>query len=185
MVFKNLKLKKYMKKYVKKIDGKNVYKTRSHIVITKDGMNIYNPSEEMILSDGWVEYVYVEPEKTIEEYKNEKIDEIKHFDESSLVNEFYIQGIPVWLDKTTRVGLKLRFESEIAMGKSETSLWYNGIQFPLSLENAMQMLLAIEIYASACYDNTHYHMAQVNVLEKVEDIKNYDYTVGYPEKLQF
>ena len=148
-------------------------------------MNIFNPTEEMILDDGWVEYVYIEHEKTIEEYKNEKINEIKSYDESSLVNEFYIQGIPVWLDKTTRVGLKLRFESEIAMGKTETSLWYNDIQFPLPLENAMQMLFAIELYASACYDNTHYHISQVNVLENIEDIKNYDYTIGYPEKLQF
>jgi hypothetical protein len=174
-----------MKKYVKEIEGKKVYKTRQQIVISKNGMSTYNPTEEMILSDGWVEYVYIEHEKTIEEYKNEKINEIKHYDESSLVNEFYIQGLPVWLDKTTRVGLKLRFESEIAMGKTETSLWYDDIQFPLQLENAMQMLFAIELYASACYDNTHYHISRVNVLENIEDIKNYDYTIGYPEKLQF
>jgi hypothetical protein len=174
-----------MKKYVKEIEGKKVYKTRQQIVISKNGMSTYNPTEEMILSDGWVEYVYIEHEKTIEEYKNEKINEIKHYDESSLVNEFYIQGIPVWLDKSTRVGLKLRFESEIAMGKTETSLWYDDIQFPLQLENAMQMLFAIELYASACYDNTHYHISRVNVLENIEDIKNYDYTIGYPEKLQF
>lgn len=174
-----------MKKYVKEIDGKKVYKTRKHIVISKNGMSTYNPTEEMILNDGWVEYVHIEHKKTIEEYKNEKINEIKCYDESSLVNEFYIQGIPVWLDKTTRVGLKLRFESEIAMGKTETSLWYNDTKFPLSLENAMQMLFAIELYASACYDNTHYHISQVNVLENIDDIKNYDYTIGYPEKLQF
>ena len=174
-----------MKKYTKNINGFNAIRTRKQIVLNKTKMNIFNPTEEMILDDGWVEYVYIEHEKTIEEYKNEKINEIKSYDESSLVNEFYIQGIPVWLDKTTRVGLKLRFESEIAMGKTETSLWYNDIQFPLPLENAMQMLFAIELYASACYDNTHYHISQVNVLENIEDIKNYDYTIGYPEKLQF
>ena len=174
-----------MKKYTKNINGINAIRTRKQIVLNKNKMNIFNPTEEMILDDGWVEYVYIEHEKTIEEYKNEKINEIKSYDESSLVNEFYIQGIPVWLDKTTRVGLKLRFESEIAMGKTETSLWYNDIQFPLPLENAMQMLFAIELYASACYDNTHYHISQVNVLENIEDIKNYDYTIGYPEKLQF
>ena len=174
-----------MKVYVKEIDGQKIYKTRSKIVITKNGMNTYNPTEEMILNDGWVEYVYVEHEKTIQEYKDEKIEEIKHYDESPSVNEFYIQGIPVWLDKTTRVGLKLRFESEIAMGKTDTSLWYDNIQFPLSLSDAMNMLYAIELYASACYDNTHYHIAQVSLLESIEDVQNYDYIVGYPEKLNF
>jgi hypothetical protein len=170
-----------MKRYIK--DKK--IKFANQIVIKKDGKQIINPSEDMILADGWKEYIYVELEKTIQDYKNEKLEEIKHYDESSSVNEFYIQGIPVWLDKSTRVGLKLRFESEIAMGKTETSLWYDDIQFPLQLENAMQMLFAIELYASACYDNTHYHISRVNVLENIEDIKNYDYTIGYPEKLQF
>ena len=174
-----------MKKYFKEIDGTRVYKTRSQITITKNGMTTYNPTEKMILEDGWTEYVYVAPEKTIQEYKREKLDEIKHYDESSEVNEFFIHDIPVWLDKTTRVGLKLRFESEIAMGKTETTLWYNNIQFPLPLENAIQMLFAIEVYASSCYDMTQYHLAQVNELEDINEIENYDYTTGYPEKLNF
>ena len=42
-----------MKKYEK--DGKRY--TRNQIVIRKNGMQIINPTEEMILADGWVEYV--------------------------------------------------------------------------------------------------------------------------------
>lgn len=125
------------------------------------------------------------PEKTIEDYRKEKIEEVKHYDESGEVNMFYIQGLEVWLDKQTRTGLKLRFEAELAMGKEETSLWYNNMQFPLTLEAAMQMLYAIEIYASACYDNTQKHIAEIEKLETEEDIKNYDFTVDYPEKLNF
>jgi hypothetical protein len=49
----------------------------------------------------------------------------------------------------------------------------------------MQMLYAIEVYASKCYDNTQYHISQVNKLDNIEDLKNYDYTTGYPEKLIF
>ena len=174
-----------MKKYVKEINGKKVYKTRQQIVISKDGMSTYNPTEEMILADGWIEYIYVAPEKTIDDYKRDLIDTITYYDSSSEVNEFYIQGMPVWLDKNTRVGLRLRFESEAALGKIETTLWYNGIQFPLKLEDAVNMLHAIELYASACYDNTQYHIAQINNLETIEDVKNYNYKSGYPEKLQF
>ena len=125
------------------------------------------------------------PEKTTDDYKKEKIEEVRHYDESDDVNVFYIQGLEVWLDKQTRTGLKLRFESEIAVGKEETSLWYNNMQFPLTLENAMQMLYAIENYASACYDNTQKHIAEIEKLEIKEDIENYDFTVGYPEKLNF
>lgn len=48
--------------YIK--DG--IIKTRNQIVIHKDGMSTYNPTEEMILADGWVEYVppTVEPKKS-------------------------------------------------------------------------------------------------------------------------
>ena len=46
-----------MKRYTKEINGKTVIKTRQQIVISKNGMNTYNPTEEMILEDGWVEYI--------------------------------------------------------------------------------------------------------------------------------
>lgn len=170
-----------MKRYIKD----NKIKTAKQIIIHKDGKQIINPTEEMILANGWVEYIAPVYEKTIEDYKRDKKDEILHFDSSEEVNIFYIQGLPVWLDKTTRAGLKLRFEAEIAVGKTDTVLWYNGMQFPLSLEQAIQMLYAIEVYASACYDNTQKHLTAVDILETVEDIENYDYRIGYPEKLEF
>ena len=47
------------------------------------------------------------------------------------------------------------------------------------------MLNAIELYASACYDNTQVHIANINAIEDIETLKNYDYRTGYPEKLRF
>lgn len=47
------------------------------------------------------------------------------------------------------------------------------------------MLNAIELYASACYDNTQMHIAYIKSMEDIETIKSYDYTIGYPEKLRF
>lgn len=170
-----------MKRYIKD----NKIKPANQIIIRKDGKQIINPTEEMILANGWVEYIVPVYEKTIEDYKRNKKDEILHFDSSEEVNIFYIQGLPVWLDKATRAGLKLRFEAEIAMNKTDTILWYNGMQFPLSLTQATQMLYAIEVYASVCYDNTQRHLAAIDNLETIEDIENYDYRSDYPEKLEF
>lgn len=129
-----------------------------------------------------IEEVHV---RTIEQAKTEMEYNIRAYDSSKNVNSFYIQGIEVWLDKATRAGLKLRFEAELSMGKETTTLWYNNMQFPLSVENAVNMLYAIEIYASACYDNTQRHIAVVSKLESIEEVDAYDYTSGYPEKLQF
>ena len=47
-----------MKKYIKD----NIIKYANNIVIKKDGMQIINPSEELILADGWIEYVPPTPE---------------------------------------------------------------------------------------------------------------------------
>lgn len=113
-------------------------------------------------------------------------ERITAYDSSDHVNSFTIGGIRTWLDKATRVGLKLRFEAEQRSGKTETTLWQNGMQFPLPLVGdvtAIDMLDGIELYASACYDTTQMHLAAINTLTSVEEVKNYDYLAGYPEKL--
>lgn len=46
-----------MKRYTKEINGRQVVKYRQNIILSKDGMNIYNPTEEMLFADGWVEYI--------------------------------------------------------------------------------------------------------------------------------
>ena len=45
-----------MKQYAKTINGKVEIKPASRIVIRRDGMQIINPSEELILADGWEVY---------------------------------------------------------------------------------------------------------------------------------
>ena len=178
-----------MKLYEKIIDGKQHCKPANKIVIIKDGMQTFNPTEEMLLEDGWVEHIPAQYEPTEEEIFNRekeyKIDEILNYDSSREVNGFYIDDQEIWLDKATRVGLKLRFDAEIASGKTNTTIWYEGTPFKLELVNALHMLNDIELYASTCYDNTQTHIANINEIKDLESLKNYDYRTGYPEKLRF
>ena len=188
--------------YTKEIDGRMVIKPRRNIILNvvksipvspdsdeteEVNMQTFNPTHEMLIEDGWELYVTPEPteEELFNDAKRQKILEINNYDSSDEINIFYIQELPVWLDKATSAGLKLRFEAELAIGKTDTTLWYDNMQFPLSLENAMHMLYAIEVYASACYDNTQLHLSNVDKLETIDEIKNYDYIKGYPEKLNF
>lgn len=178
-----------MKLYEKIIDGKQHCKPANKIVIVKDGMQTFNPTEEMLLEDGWIEHIPVPYEPTEEEIlnreKEHKIDEILRHDSSIEVNGFYIEGQEMWIDKATRVGLKLRFEVEQEDGETHTILWLDGVPFELELNAAIKMLHIIEKYASKCYDNTQRHIANVRAIEDVEALKNYDYRTGYPEKLRF
>lgn len=178
-----------MKRYVKKINGEFVSKTRSEIVIEHDGMCTYNPSETMILANGWIEYIPSSQEPTEEEMlqyaKETIINDILSYDSSSEVNIFYVEDMPIWLDKATRAGLMLRLQAETMTGLTETSLWYNNIEFKLSVEVAIQMLYALEVYASKCYDNTQYHISNISKLTNLDDIYSYNYKVGYPNPLKF
>ena len=178
-----------MKLYEKIIDGKQHCKPANKIVIVKDGMQTFNPTEEMLLADGWVEHIPVPYEPTEEELLNEAkervIQRILHHDSSDEVNIFYVGEQKMWLDKATRVGLKLRFDAEMTAEKTTTTLWYDGMSFELELTAAVQMLNAIEMYASACYDNTQKHIANVKSMNVIEDIESYNYRDGYPKKLTF
>ena len=176
-----------MAEYTKVIDGVRVTKERNRIVINKTDMQIINPTHEMLLEDGWEEVVIVEPtaEEQLAIAKRMKRREVLTHDSSDAVNMFFIADMPVWLDKATRAGLLLRFQAEMATGKTDTELWHKGVAFPLPLSTAMQMLYAIELYASACYDRTQSHLATIDTLTTIADVEAYDYTTGYPEKLRF
>lgn len=174
-----------MKKYQKVIDGKTIIKRANEIVIKANGSQTFNPKEDAILADGWVEYEPPVIVPTLEDIKARKVDEILAYDSSSKVNEFSIGGVPMWLDKATRAGLLLRFEAEGKVGRTETTLWNDGQSYTLPLEQAQQILIALELYASECYDNTQRHIAEVQKMESKEAVEAYDYTTGYPQKLSF
>lgn len=117
--------------------------------------------------------------------KEQLIEEIDGYDTSSDVNSFTLGGKQMWLPKETRVGLVNSITIEKAAGKETTVLWFGGERYELPVDTALQMLSALELYALECYNVTAAHKAAVNALESVEDVVAYDYTQGYPEKLNF
>lgn len=140
------------------------------------------------LNDKYLNTMIRENPESLECQKRLLRERIMAYDSSEHVNSFSIGGVNTWLDKATRVGLKLRFEAEKRLGKTETTLWQNDMQFPLPLVGdvtALDMLDGIELYASACYDVTQMHLANIVTLTSVEEVKKYDHTAGYPEKLKF
>ena len=117
--------------------------------------------------------------------KEEAIEQITEYDQSEDVNSFTLQGKQMWLPKETRVGLVNSVTIEKNAGKETTVLWFGGERYELPVDTALQMLSALELYALECYNVTAAHKAAVNALESVEDVVAYNYTQGYPEKLNF
>ena len=117
--------------------------------------------------------------------KEEAIEQITEYDQSEDVNSFTLQGKQMWLPKETRVGLVNSITIEKNAGKETTVLWFDGERYELPVDTALQMLSTLELYAVQCYNTTAMHKANVISLESVCDVVNYDYTLHYPEKLNF
>ena len=135
--------------------------------------NMYYITEEVNLED------------KIDTIKHRIIDRINAYDNSVSVNQFYYEGIPMWLDKATRVGLMNSINIEKSVGKEETNIWFDNKQIKINIEEAIAMLSQLELYALQCYNVTAKHLFNVNQLTTVEELRNYDFREGYPEKLRF
>lgn len=68
-------------------------------------------------------------------------------------------------------------------GLSEIEIVFGAITLTLSAEFVKQFILQLEAYAYKCYVNTAKHQQKIQSLQTLEDILNYDYTTGYPEKI--
>lgn len=117
--------------------------------------------------------------------KTAVIAEIKKYDTSKAVNEFFYNGDSMWLDDATRTKLAKRLDVDKKSGLSTTRVNYEGRTFELPVESAEVMLFQLEQYARDSFDKTNEHLATVEALTTVEDVVAYDYTVGYPTKLTF
>ncbi|KAA4631408.1 DUF4376 domain-containing protein, partial [Bacteroides ovatus] len=106
--------------------------------------------------------VLVEYESTIKEKRAQKLNELQLYDSSEAVNQFTIDNVSGWLNKSTRVRLMNSINIERESGRSETSIWLDETQFILSIEKAIDMLQQIELYALACYDTTQRHISTIN-----------------------
>lgn len=121
---------------------------------------------------------------TIEEAKEKLIAEIKAYDTSSSVNGFMLNGLLVWLDKATRVGLMNSTAIAKAAGQETTTLWLKGIKLVVDCDKAIQLLSALEMYALECFNVTASHKAAVGELKTIGEVEAYDYKTGYPKMLE-
>lgn len=116
--------------------------------------------------------------------KTDKIAEITAYDTSSSVNGFKLNGLLVWLDKATRVGLMNSTTIAKAAGQETTTLWLGDVKLVVDCDKAIRLLSALEMYALECFNVTASHKAAVGELKAIEEVEAYDYKAGYPKMLE-
>ena len=155
----------------------------------------YKPSMEFVLNDilSSGEQASMEEIKEISEglgaeplgyMKKAMLAYIEKYDASSSVNSFLLNGMEVWLDKATRVGLMNSTTIAKSMGQEKTTLWLGSYQLEVDCDKAIQLLSALEMYALECFNVTAAHKKAVSELDNIEGVLTYDYKSGYPDKLK-
>ena len=154
--------------------------------IELNGCVVCNPTEDMLRQAGYEEYQ--EPVPTVaeklEQAKADKIAEITDYDTSDKVNGFILNGMLVWLDKATRVGLMNSTTIAKAAGQETTTLWLGGLKLVVDCDKAIQLLSALEMYALDCFNVTASHKQAVSELTAIGEVEAYDYKAGYPKMLE-
>lgn len=116
--------------------------------------------------------------------KESKLDEIEAYDKSSAVNSFSLNGQSMWLDYATRNRVYDGNERLKLMGRTDTTLWLDGMCIELPIEQAQMLIANIEAYAKDCYNVTERHKAEVKALKTYDEVMAYDITADYPEKIE-
>ena len=117
--------------------------------------------------------------------KGKKDGDITAFDNSANVNSFIIGGLPMWLGWELRARLKSSLDAVEAAGGTEMTKSFGGIDYTFSTDQWNAMINAVENYAGVCQKVTEGHRAAVNALTAIADVEAYDYTTGYPPKINF
>ena len=155
----------------------------------------YKPSMDLVLNDilSSGEQASMEEIREISEglgaeplgyMKKAMLAYIEKYDASSSVNSFLLNGMEVWLDKATRVGLMNSTSIAKSMGQEKTTLWLGSYQLEVDCDKAIQLLSALEMYALECFNVTAAHKKAVSELDNIEGVLTYDYKSGYPDKLK-
>lgn len=120
----------------------------------------------------------------LKQAKADKIAEIATYDTSSSVNGFMLNGLLVWLDKATRVGLMNSTTIAKAAGQETTTLWLGDVKLVVDCDKAIQLLSALEMYALECFNVTSAHKAAVAELKTIKEVEAFDVTADYPKQLE-
>ena len=120
-------------------------------------------------------------ERTLDEAKAERLNALAVYDSSEAVNGFTLSGTTMWIAPDERANYILTLQGAQRLGVENVT--FLGHEIPVAL--ALQMLDAVNLYAMQCVAVTEAHRAAINALTTIAEVDNYDFTGGYPEKLQF
>lgn len=160
-------------------DGNAVYEDKAVTRYRYDKLELHLPVPEV--ADAGVL-------AAVKEHEDELVNA---YDKSESVNCFFLikdtQRLLYWLDRDTRNDLSHSVTIWKAAGNESYTLDLReyGTSVEVSCDTLLTMLDSLEAYAVKCFNATSVHLNAIKALTDIEAVLDYDYTTGYPDKLEF
>lgn len=158
----------------------------TRVRISDNSVFVGRPTEEQLIEWGFklIEEHIPTQQELLEQARFEKLIALEEYDNSDNVNSFTLNGNPMWLDYPTRQQLRTSIEAYQSQGIEQVTKWFGGMSYTFPTVVWLQMLNALEVYASEALNATEAHRAAINALTSIEEIDEYDFTIGYPKKIE-
>lgn len=116
--------------------------------------------------------------------KSKKKKEALDYYNSDDINLVEVQGVYVYLNPDLRFKIKERLIATKEKGIGTTNINFKSIRLDnISVDAASEMLDEIVFQYAKAYDVEQQHEINIDSFSTIEDVINYDYKSGYPEKL--
>lgn len=123
-----------------------------------------------------------DPVISLEDAKAVALAGLYAYDSSDEVNTCSVNGVNLWLDKSSRV--LFRMQAQDSADDAEFTLYgFDGSSVTLTCVQLKTLLSTLESYAMATYGVTRHHETVIKALKDVAAVQSYDFTNGYPEPL--
>ena len=123
-----------------------------------------------------------DPIFSLEDAKAVALAGLYTYDNSEEINTCSINGVNLWLNKSSRA--LLRLEAQDYPDDAEFPIYgFDGSSVTLTCVQLKDFLSKLEMYAMATYGVTRKHETSIKALNDVTAVQSYDFTVGYPEPL--
>ena len=129
-----------------------------------------------------------EEQKELQGIKDNLIYQINIFSDQGYINYFTYGNLKLKMLYEDRARFKMSLDAYKLLGKQTMTKYFSGYKIDFNLKDydkLVQMLAALEIYYSECWNVTQQHLQFVNNANSIEQIYNFDITSDYPEQLKF
>lgn len=156
------------------------------VLLSDEQVAFHNEHPTASVKEVWDMQLTPIPPRTLDQAKREMIQNIEYYDNSSEVNGFTINNdVEGWFTPDERSNYRSSIDAAKLLQVPSLSFYVGDMLLEVTPTQAEYMLAQVQLYADQCYMVTKQHKLDVEAMETIEEVDEFDYTADYPQKINF